>query len=334
VISVIVVVYEQAAILRAALQCLSEQTYQGPLEVIVCDDGSRSDLAAVVKAAVPRLRADLKYIWHPHRGYRVSAARNNGIRAARGDLLVFLDGDMLVPPDFLERHRACHDRERTLVCGTRRTYEIARRDRVTLDLIRRCGRPCAPNEAEEQLRWAATPESWMALISANFSAPRAPEILFDEHFQGWGSEDRELAYRLVIRHQFRLVATAAVEAVHVRWASNAQIYDPFITGDEQALVEFLANKLYLRDLYPDADLSPMFRLLTRCYLDPERDRWQVGPPGSTPDAERVIAQAREWFARRKGRTDVTTHSRSGGRRRDGARRGPEPGAVRFRGNPD
>ncbi len=313
-ITVILLVYEQVETLRAALQCLSGQTYDGVFEVVVCDDGSDADMASIVKDAAREFRYDLKYVWHPHKGFRASASRNNGIRAARGDLLVFLDGDMLVPPTFLAAHAAHHDGSRTLVCGTRDTYEIEPGGRITRERVRRAGRTLTSLETAEQRFWLERGVSWMALLACNFSVPRAPEIAFDEHFRGWGSEDRELAYRLTQRHGYTVTPAWEAEALHVHFASRQHINDPFITGDPHGLVDFLANKLYLRDLYPDADLSPVFRLVSRCQLDPESDRWRLAPPGAVQDSEQVIALARDWFRRQADRPVDDRATRRGARR--------------------
>lgn len=80
----VIAVFDGERFLAEAIASAKTQTHS-PLEVIVVDDGSRdgsAELAAKLGARVLR---------HPHRG--VSAARNAGIAAARGDLIAFLDAD-------------------------------------------------------------------------------------------------------------------------------------------------------------------------------------------------------------------------------------------------
>ncbi len=91
-ISVIVPTWNEAKYLPALLASLQAQTAP-PLEVIVADSGSTDgtpDLARAAGALV--LDGGRK---GPGEG------RNRGARAARGDVLLFVDADCIVPPDLL-----------------------------------------------------------------------------------------------------------------------------------------------------------------------------------------------------------------------------------------
>lgn len=70
--------------------------------MIVVDDGSQDDTAAVVER-LARDRDDgvLRYIGQANGG--VNRARNAGLRAARGDVVAFIDDDEIAPDDYLER---------------------------------------------------------------------------------------------------------------------------------------------------------------------------------------------------------------------------------------
>ncbi|HWA59391.1 MAG TPA: glycosyltransferase family 2 protein [Gemmatimonadales bacterium] len=85
-VSVVIPTYNRAYILGAAIQSALDQTYQ-PVEVIVADDGSRDGTAELVKAFDARVR----YIRQENAG--VSAARNTGMRNARGEFVALLDSD-------------------------------------------------------------------------------------------------------------------------------------------------------------------------------------------------------------------------------------------------
>ena len=85
-ISVIIAVYNGAATIRKAVQSVLDQSYAAH-EVIVVDDGSADDTAAVVREFGGRVR----YVHQTNAG--VSAARNAGATVASGDWLAFLDAD-------------------------------------------------------------------------------------------------------------------------------------------------------------------------------------------------------------------------------------------------
>jgi glycosyltransferase involved in cell wall biosynthesis len=93
-ISVVIPCYNQAHFLDEALASVRTQTLPAD-EVIVVDDGSTDDVAAVV-ARFPGVRC----VRQSNQG--LSAARNRGLRESTGDLLVFLDSDDRLLPHALE----------------------------------------------------------------------------------------------------------------------------------------------------------------------------------------------------------------------------------------
>lgn len=85
-VSVVIPSYNRAHIVGRAIESALAQTY-AELEVVVADDGSSDDTAALVKQYGPRAR----YVRQENAG--VSAARNLGMRHARGEFIAFLDSD-------------------------------------------------------------------------------------------------------------------------------------------------------------------------------------------------------------------------------------------------
>lgn len=102
-ISVVIRTKDEADRLRLTLHGLIHQT-QIP-EVVVVNDGSSDHTAEVLDAAAGKL--DLVVVHHDTPAGR-SAASNIGADHASGEILVFLDGDTLPAPDFVERHLAVH----------------------------------------------------------------------------------------------------------------------------------------------------------------------------------------------------------------------------------
>jgi glycosyltransferase involved in cell wall biosynthesis len=103
-ITVVVVTYEWPSALDVVLEALSEQT-DPAFEVVVADDGSGPETAAVVARWQSTFAERLRHVWQPDEGWRQGRNRNIGALEARGDYLVFLDGDCLVRSGFLEAVR-------------------------------------------------------------------------------------------------------------------------------------------------------------------------------------------------------------------------------------
>ena len=92
-VSVVICAFNEAEHIGRLLSSLADQT-RPPSEVIVVDDGSTDETAAIAEA---HEALTLKVA---HRG--PARGRNLGARVASGDILVFLDGDMACTPRFVE----------------------------------------------------------------------------------------------------------------------------------------------------------------------------------------------------------------------------------------
>lgn len=87
-VSVIVPVYNGENFLAGVIQNICRQEYQ-PLEIIVVDDGSTDETAKVAA----QFGEQIHYIYQSNQG--PAAARNYGIKLAKGDMIAFLDVDDL-----------------------------------------------------------------------------------------------------------------------------------------------------------------------------------------------------------------------------------------------
>lgn len=103
-VSIVIPAYNRVEMLRRAVASVLAQSWRD-LEVLVVDDGSAHDIAAILSAFDdPRL----KVIRHDtNRG--ASAARNTGIQAAAGEFVAFLDSDDEWLPNCVERRLASFD---------------------------------------------------------------------------------------------------------------------------------------------------------------------------------------------------------------------------------
>ena len=89
-VSVIIPTFNRSALLAAAIDSVRAQTY-APIEIIVVDDGCTDDTSKVLRRSGPGIRAVRQDNAGP------AAARNRGLAHARGEIIMFLDSDVVYP---------------------------------------------------------------------------------------------------------------------------------------------------------------------------------------------------------------------------------------------
>jgi glycosyltransferase involved in cell wall biosynthesis len=203
-VSVIVITYNWPPALNLVLRALARQSVL-PDEVIVSDDGSRDETRALLTATARDFPTRLVHLWQPDDGARMSRARNRGIAAARGNYLIFLDGDMLAHRQFIADHRAfarrgCFVQGSRVLTGERCAQRMLLQQRLDLgffsaDIERRRHTLRMPALA----RLYARPHMREGGIkSCNWGFWRDDLVAvngFNEAMTGWGREDNELALR-------------------------------------------------------------------------------------------------------------------------------------------
>ena len=179
-----------------------------PWEIILADDGSSAPTRALIEDFARRDPAPVRLVWQPHEGFRVARLRNLAIAASSADYLVFVDGDMLLHPEFIADHLR-RARRGFYTQGVRVLADA----RLTARLItdpRRFPAPWTPGLGA--LRRAYLLHSpamtalchrianrFVAIKSCNLGAWRADLLRvngFNEDIVGWGPEDKELCARL------------------------------------------------------------------------------------------------------------------------------------------
>jgi glycosyltransferase involved in cell wall biosynthesis len=236
-ISIVIPTYNMAHMLRQGLTYLAAQEPVSGLEseTIVIDDGSTDDTRAVIEEFSGRIPS-LEYRFLPRSPSSCrSAARNAGIEAARGELLVFLDSGIAVSPRFLglvaeylagAPHRVLLHPVHGIVAeydamhGSD-TSPVASLAPATFDdtcaRLRRLPAWEDPREAFFNLCGETVdrlPVPWTLGWTTALSLHRALAAKvggFDASFLGWGVEDTEFCYRLHSqRASFRVVREAPV----------------------------------------------------------------------------------------------------------------------------
>jgi len=104
-VSVVIATHDRPASVERLLgQFGGQRLDPGEFEVVVVDDGS----AEAVAPRLQRLAVPYALTLLAQGNSGAARARHRGIEAARGDLIIVVDDDMQVTPDFVARHRAAH----------------------------------------------------------------------------------------------------------------------------------------------------------------------------------------------------------------------------------
>jgi GT2 family glycosyltransferase len=196
--SVVIPTFRRPHALELTLRHILEVDYPpDAFEVIVVDDGSGDETAAVVERHVGG-RTAVTYAEQANSG--AAAARNRGARVATGDMVLFLDDDILVERTHLQLHAATHDRfDRALVNGewrfTPETLALLQtssfgRYRIALEDHFREEAPARPL-GDDCLQCEVLPAPDLSMERELFWEIGG----FDEAFPAAGAEDQEFSYR-------------------------------------------------------------------------------------------------------------------------------------------
>ena len=210
-----------------------------PFEVIVVVDGVDDGSVALLEN---ESRLDLRIIVFPENRGRV-AALNAGFEAARGDVLIRCDDDLVVPPDYVAVHVEAHTSSGTVgVVGPTRDIHApsayARaygEDAASKSLAHALSRP--PQE-----RWRL----WAASCSISRETWESVGH-YDDRYQGYGWEDVDYGYRL----------HAAGIPIEVFEALTAEHHGPARTVGARSVKAFEAGgaRSTFSRLHPEASIG-------------------------------------------------------------------------------
>ena len=229
--SVIVTTYNWPLALKQVLLSLNNQSV-GNFEVIIADDGSREDTAALIHSIALQLDYPYQHVWQEDLGFRAARSRNKAVLASSGNYLIFLDGDCIVRHDFIQQHLAL-----------KKTGWMIRGNRVKLDqnlttsLLNSSSisELCNPGKLLKnwlkggvkrifplfrlplgrirylkKKNWKGVKTCNLSLSLEDFKAVNG----FNESFEGWGHEDADLAIRLIRNNVYRKEGTFATTVFH------------------------------------------------------------------------------------------------------------------------
>jgi glycosyltransferase involved in cell wall biosynthesis len=218
-LSVVIPTYNRKEILLKALAAYQQQSSSAEIvEILVLDDGSTDGTAEAVAEFSQRAVNHIRYFRLTHRGQ--AAARNHGIREARGKLLLLGDDDIVPGPHLVAEHLAWHEKYPEPFVAVLGLVECAPEVKPTpfMEWLAKDGvlfgyGHLSPGESAD----------FRYFYSCNLSLKTAfvrKNGMFEEDFKGYGFEDIELGYRLQKRG-LRLLYNRAAVGYHHKFISFA-----------------------------------------------------------------------------------------------------------------
>ncbi|WP_417842765.1 glycosyltransferase [Thalassospira sp.] len=214
-VSVIVTTYNWSSALAMVLQSLIDQKDRH-FEIVIADDGSDRETRDLIEKFARRSPVPVHHFWQKDSGFRVARARNGALSMCHGDLVLFIDGDCCVMPDFIARHRQAAT-QGCFVTGKRvflkrRFTDLLLRTQLAfhkwpraalfgLGLTGQCNRPFqfVPMLQTDKGLWKHE-NCWKKAQTCNLAVFRSDidrVAGFDESYEGHGMEDSDFVLRLL-----------------------------------------------------------------------------------------------------------------------------------------
>jgi len=299
-VSVILLCFNQEKIINLTLEALLQQDFQGSYEVIVCDDGSFSDLFVSLRDKFDEAKIPLRYVWQQNRLIRTAQSRNNGVKLSQGRIILFLDGDMIPALNLVRMHMEVRDkRKKLLVAGNRLWVYSKDVDLVGLSIsealpLLRKHAVIREDINKRQIEWSKSKKPWKACFTCNLSVDWFPGLFLDENFVGWGADDWEMACRLCVRHKYVSVYNNNLIAYQYQFSDLD--FNVVTRNRHEEIVCWFRNVVYFVDKYPDLDLGELFESFKQFELNLKTNLWSVRKKKlKSYNLKQIVKNIRDWL---------------------------------------
>ncbi|MBL6987956.1 MAG: glycosyltransferase family 2 protein [Methylobacter sp.] len=231
-ISVIVTTYNWPAALELCLDSLFAQNDRN-FEIVIADDGSTPVNQALTQVYCAKSPVSIQYVHHDDQGFRAGTIRNKAVAVSQGEYLLFIDGDCVLGPEFIARHRqlaeiGCFVPGNRVLLSESFTQEVIENHIqiykesllyfISLRLQNKINRISAFIRLPLGFLRKLQPKKWQKAMTCNLAVWKNDFLRtngFDELFEGWGYEDSDLVIRLIHAGIKRKEGRFAVPVLHL-----------------------------------------------------------------------------------------------------------------------
>lgn len=214
--SVVVPTYNRPEVLEECVRALVSQAPDTPAyEVIVVDDGSRTDLGTRLES-LAGATGRVRHVRHDTNRGR-SATRNTGIRLAQGEIVLLVDDDVVVGPHYVAAHLAAHraagEAHVAVVGNLSFPPEVVRGSNYARYLQSRYLGSRRPGERRGIDLADLHPRFLISAVASMRREDLRRHAPFDPAMRSYGCEDH-VAGRRLTEHGIRIVFAPEATAIH------------------------------------------------------------------------------------------------------------------------
>ena len=211
-ISLIITTYNRVNLLKNLLISLKGQDFT-PDELIISDDGSSENIVAEIRDLIKDFKFKIKFVKQADLGFRLARCRNNAVRVAEGDYIIFIDQDLMFSQGFLKKFVASISNQNAIVAYPIRLNQEQSK-KITFenllsgdfsDIITESQknkilsqyRKDKFNRFLQSLKIQKKGTKFRGGITGMFKKDYLKINGYDENFIGWGNEDDDFGRRLL-----------------------------------------------------------------------------------------------------------------------------------------
>jgi predicted glycosyltransferase involved in capsule biosynthesis len=201
---------------------------------LIADDGSKEETRNLIQKYIQEFPIKITHLWHEDIGCRKTIIGNRAINSANGQYLIFLDGDCVVQPDYLQRHLSLAQKG-YLVTGSRIllnqkfTQEILTEGYIDFSRLQKNSFFLRIQGSINKFlplfikfgngQWRNYKKFfWRRIKGCNMACWREDALAikgFDETLIGWGHEDADFIFRLENKGIIRKSGSWSTEVIHL-----------------------------------------------------------------------------------------------------------------------
>lgn len=216
-LSVIIPTYNRKKTLKNTIESLLNQTYpEDKYELVIADDGSNDGTKEMISNITSNVI--INYYWQKNRGR--AAARNLGIKNSKGDLLLFIDSDMLAEESLLSEHtKEYQNYKNIMVIGNIKLSKTIKRTPFVRTVLEKENK--IENRSNEK---GFIPNEFCLTGNLSIRKKDLEKIgFFDEKFKEYGWEDTVFGYKARDKG-IRILCNPDAIAYHEDYATNLRAH--------------------------------------------------------------------------------------------------------------